>query len=63
VVEQLLEQIEPTIIDFVADKAYDKRKVYNIYSGFLKWWEKDFIFGMVPTPFTRFQWEKPWVNQ
>jgi hypothetical protein len=29
VVEQLLEQIEQTIIDFAADGAYDKRKVYD----------------------------------
>ncbi len=28
-VEELLEQIEPTIIDFAADGAYDKRKVYD----------------------------------
>ena len=29
VVEKLLEQIEQTIIDFAADGAYDKRKVYD----------------------------------
>jgi hypothetical protein len=28
-VERLLEQIEPTILDFAADGAYDKRKVYD----------------------------------
>ena len=28
-VEKLLDQIEPTILDFAADGAYDKRKVYD----------------------------------
>jgi hypothetical protein len=29
VVEKMLEQIEQTILDFAADGAYDKRKVYD----------------------------------